>query len=192
MANSLFPAFVRMFYHTAFGQHVQTVPTLAWNPGLGTNGAGGYFNWDDDPVDAVDMVTALATELADFQPSTGIYDSAVIYTMFDEFSTPVPQAAFDLALAGTAVTADVPASQTTITVRTSAFGIAKLEWFDATPSTDFLPLRALPGSGQPLDLFNVWTDTAWAWAGRDGFRPATFMQVSYTLSEALRKQYRLN
>lgn len=192
MANSLFPSFVRLFYHTAFGQHVQTLPTLRWNTLYGTNGKGGYLNWLDAEIDAQDMVEAIVDELKDFQPSTGIYDSYVIYDMFDETSTPVPVAAGDLAVAGTAATADVPASQTTMTMRTTAFGLSKLEWFDATPSTDFLPLRTLPGSGQPLDLFNVWTSTAWAWAGRDGFRPATFIQVSYTLNEALRKSYRLN
>lgn len=192
MANSLFPSFVRLFYHTAFGLHTQTVPTLRWVDTYGTNGKGGYLNWLDVEIDAVDMIEALVDELKDFQPATGIYDSAIIYDMFDEVSTPNPVAQIDLAVTGTAVTADVPASQATLTIRTEAFGLFKLEWFDATPSADFLPLRALPGSGQPLDLFNVITDTDWAWAGRDGSRPATFIQVSYTLNEALRKAYRLN
>lgn len=192
MANSLFPSFVRLFYHTAFGLHSQTLPTLRWEESFGTNGKGGYRNWLDVEVDAQDMIDAIVDELKDFQPTTGIYDSFIIYDMFDETSTPVPVASGDLAVTGTAVTADVPASQATMTVRTESFGLAKLEWFDATPSTDFLPLRALPGSGQPLDLFNVWTSTSWAWAGRDGARPATFIQVAYTLNEALRKSYRLN
>lgn len=192
MAHSLYPAFVRLFYHTAFGQHVQTVPTKQWFAVGGTNGFGSYLNWEDDEVDAQDMIDALVDELKDFQPTTGIYDSATIYTMTSETADPRPRFSIPLAVTGTAVTADVPASQATLSARTTDFGVAKLEWFDATPSTDFLPVRTLPGSGQPLDLWNVWSSTDWAWSGRDGFRPATFMQVSYTLNEALRRSYRLN
>lgn len=192
MANSLFPAFVRLFYHTAFGQHVSTIPTLAWDGDLGTNGAGGYLNHLGAEVDAEDMILALVEELNEFQPSTAVHDSAIIYTMADATADPLPVAQVLLGEAGTHVGADVPASQATMTLRTTNFGIFKLIWFDAPPTTDFLPQRTLPGSGQPLDLFNVVTSTAWAWAGRDGGRPSQFLQISYTLNEALRKQYRLN
>ena len=192
MANSLAPAFFRLFYHTAFGVHTQTVPTKAWDPILGTNGAGGYLNWLGVEVDAQDMIFALVEQLNEFMPSTAIYDSAIIYTQADAEADALPQRAVTLGEAGTGAGVDVPASQTTMTCRTTNFGIFKLVWFDATPSTDFLPQRSLPGSGQPLDLFNVISDEAWAFAGRDEGRPAQFIQVAYTLNEALRKQYRLN
>lgn len=192
MANSLFPSFVRLFYHTAFGQHVQTIPTNAWSAVFGTNGAGGYLNHLDNEIDAVDMIQAIVDELVDFQPATGIYDSAIIYNYPSEEGDPVPVASVLLGDAGTSVSADVPASQATMTLRTTNFGIFKLVWFDAPPNPDFLPQRVLPGSGQPLDLFNVVSDVDWAWSGRDNGRPNQFIQVSYTLNEALRRQYRLN
>jgi len=192
MANSLYPAFFRLFYHTAFGQHIQTVPTRAWDDGLGTNGKGGYIAWDTNEVDAVDMVQALVDELVEFQPASAVYDSCIIYTMASETAEPLPVASFELGDAGTAATADVPASQATMSCRTTNFGLFKLTWFDAAPTTDFLPQRTLPVSGQPLTLFQAVSDTDWAFAGRDGGRPETFLQVSYTLNEALRRQYRLN
>jgi hypothetical protein len=192
MANGLNPAFVRLFYHTAFGIHTQTIPTLAWSGTYGTNGAGGYLNHLDNEIDAQDMILALVEELNDFMPSTAVYDNAIIYTQATPTSEALPVRNVTLGEAGTGVGADVPASQTTMTLRTEDFGIFKLIWFDATPTTDFLPQRSLPVSGQPLDLFNVVTDPDWAWAGRDGGRPSQFIQVSYTLNEALRRQYRLN
>lgn len=192
MANSLSPAFFRLFYHTAFGVHTQTIPTLAWDADLGTNGAGGYLNWLGAEVDAQDMIFAIVEELNDFMPSTAVYDNAIIYTQADAEADALPQASVDLGEAGTGMGADVPASQTTMTLRTTNFGIFKLIWFDATPNTDFLPQRSLPGSGQPLDLYNVVTSTSWAFAGRDNGRPNQFIQVSYTLNEALRRAYRLN
>lgn len=186
------PAFVRIFYHTAFGQHVHTFPTLEWSGGLGTNGNGGYTSHAGGVIDAQDMIIALVTELLDFQPPSATYDSAIIYTQADPDAPALPVSSLTLNLDGTAATADVPASQATLTARTEGFHIAKITWFDAAPSTDFLPLRALPVSGQPLDLFNEWSGITNAWAGRDGERPSQFIQVAYTLNEALRKQYRLN
>ena len=192
MANSLFPAFVRLFYHTAFGQHTMTLPTKEWDFSLGTNGKGGYINWGGSDVDAQDMVEAIVDELKDFQPASCIFDSAIIYNLADETAPALPRVSIDLGTSGVAVTSDVPASQSTMTARTGSFGIAKLVWFDATPSTDFLPQRSLPVSGQPLDLWNVWSSLSWAWSGRDNAKPEQFIQVSYTLNEALRRQYRLN
>lgn len=190
--HTLYPGFIRLFYHTAFGNHTMTLPTRAPNPVGGTNGFGGYENWDSDPIDAKDMIDALVAELVDFHPATANFDNAIIYQVLVSGGEPNPLFSVPIDEPGTAVTADVPASQTTMTMRTTDFNISKLTWFDATPSTDFLPLRSLPVSGQPLDLFNVWTSRDWAWAGRDGFRADSFIQVSYTLNEALRRSYRLN
>lgn len=192
MPFALDPAFVRIFYHTAFGQHVMTIPTLEWDQSIGTNGAGGYLNHIGNPVDAVDMIEALVNELADFQPATAEFDNAIIYRQFTPTSIPAPVRAVTLGIPGVSASADVPASQATMTMRTLMFNIVKLTWFDAAPTTDFLPQRTLPASGQPLDLFNVFSDDDWAWVGRDGSQPNQFIQVSYTLNEALRKQYRLN
>lgn len=192
MANSLSPAFFRLFYHTAWGQHVQTVPTLAWDPTAGTNGVGGYINWAGVEIDAQDMIFALVEELNEFQPSSAVYDSAIIYTQASATADALPRAALTINEAGTGAGSDVPACQTTMTMRTDLFGIFKLVWFDATPTADFLPQRTLPASGQPLDLFNVLRSDDWAFAGRDGGQPTQFIQVSYTLNEALRRQYRLN
>lgn len=192
MANGLFPAFVRLFYHTAFGLHVQTIPTKEWGAGISGGPSGGYLNWDGDPVDAEDMIDALVAELLDFQPASCIYDSAIIYTLSNPEALPQPQVAYTIGEPGVSASADVPASQATMTLRTTGFNLFKLVWFDAAPTTDFLPQRSLPGSGQPLDLFNVVTSPLWAWSGRDGFRPNQFIQVSYTLNETLRRQYRLN
>src|SRR5437868_4488105 len=91
MANSLFPAFVVIDYHSAFGSHKMTIPTKAYTgPGVGFP-AGHFLAWDSTDVDADDMINALVELIAPFFKVDTTFDSYTIYTMASAEAAPLPE-----------------------------------------------------------------------------------------------------
>jgi len=189
VANSLFPAFIRIFEHSANASHVRTVPTLLWTPPTPGNDFGTFDTWNAGSIQAEDQVTDLVTQLKEFVPSTYHFDSAIIYTMADETADPLPRISIDLGVAGTG-DPGVPACQGTYTWRTSEFGLLKVVILDGTPTTDFLPftVEGAPG-GQPRDLGDLLRDDDHGFAGRDGGQVTSFLRATFTLNESLRREY---
>jgi len=190
MANSLYPGFIVINEHSEFGSHKRTIPTRAWTGTTGTSG--NYVPWGGGIVSDTDMVAALVDKLKAIAVTTYNFDDFTVYTMDSPTATPQPRFAAAIGEVGALTAADaVPASQGTMSFRTSAFGKFKLVLLDAIPSGDFLPQQ--PGAftaGQTALAAEISSDAA-AWQGRDGSQITTLLHLTWTLNEKLRKAYRL-
>lgn len=189
--NSLFPAFIKFDYHSAYSPHSQIVPTRAWNPVplVPGNALGSYINWTGVDCDGELMAIDLATALAKFLPATGAYDTATVYTLDSETSPARPRATLALGIAGTnAATAWAKATSQTYIARDAEFYLGKLIIFDA-PTASFDPLSDLSGSADAQDVYDTWSAQGWAWATRKGLRVENFVRVVYDLNDKLRREY---
>jgi len=188
MANSLYPAFVRIEYHSDRGPHLMTIPTREYSPVSDE-----FTNWIDFGIDAPTMINALTDLLLPLFTNVTSIDRYTIYTMETPTSPALPVAFGDIGDTGTSVsTENHVAVQETWSFRTTEFGTFKLVLLDAPASVDFLPIRDPTGITAVENLIAELTDTTNAWSGRDNARPAQFVQIAYTLNEKLRREYRLN
>lgn len=193
MPSSLSPAFVRINYHSAYGLHTQTIPTLDWAPTFAIGGKGNFGTWDTIGYDADAMIQELITAEADIMPAGVEFDNYIIYTQATPTADPQPRASGTLAIPGAVASPGWnKAVQVTISMRTSNFGIFKLVLLDAATGDDFaketvtVPMSALQA------IFDILIDTARGWSGQDNGRPETFISQTKDLNDRLRKTYRLS
>jgi hypothetical protein len=193
MANSKGPYFVQYNYHSGFGPHSMQIPLRHWQPGGGGSVAGDVEDWDLTIQDADGMINSLSDLFLPFFTANVTFDNYVIFKQVgtDEIYTPVAGAT----LTGKIGTRTPPvwseAVQYTLTWRSTSFGIFKIVFLDAESAGDFSKTSTLPGSG---DLFNINTEvtsTANAFMARDNGRPSSFISMTKTLNEKLRKSYRV-
>jgi len=190
MANNLYPSFVQIKYHSAYGNHAMTLPTLRWN--ADELGDPGTFDTHDGMGIAADtMIEALAATLLPFYPDTVIFDG---YTIFNApvLSTPLvfnPVYAASLALEGTDATPDGvdKAVQYTIGYRTTLFGRSQIVLLDK-PAGNTWGNVTTPDAAT-LALTAEFTAATNGWAGRDNGRPFTFTNISISLNKRLRRKY---
>lgn len=191
MANGLQPSYVVINYHTAYGVHKMTIPTRQWSPSPAPTGQ--FLTWNDGAVDADTMITDLVTELADFWPETTTFDDYVIYNFPDPDGDSNPVASGTLAIDGTNVVAGwSKAVQQTISLRTTAFGLAKLVLLDVSTGNQFDLVTAGAFTAAYDDVLDQLSDEDHAWAGRDNKRVVQMVQAATTLNERLRREYRMN
>jgi len=193
MTNSLFPAFLRLDYHTLYGTHSQVIPTTEWFPTSITGTIGSYLGWDSVPIDAEVMMSNLVTVAKDLFKSTTVYDLATVFTMATPTSPAIPQASVAIGTAGVS-TATVPdkATQFTFNFRTSLNGKMKFVCLDAPVGASNFD-KQLPGSYSATlqAIIDEIMDDSNAWAGRDGGQPSASISVTLDLNDALRKRYRM-
>ena len=192
-ANSLFPAFVKIEYESAFGPHSMIIPTVEIAP-------------PSEPGDPAQFI--LPTPLAPVDVETGIGDYVDIikglfptttnivnytaYTMADAEAVPVPVESALIDVNGTdSSSAWHKATQQTMTWRTTAFGIFKIVFLDSAVGS-FDKINTVGSSGVLFDLDAFVKASTSFIRGRDGGRPATFLQLASTLNEKLRRSYRMN
>lgn len=194
MPNSLSPAFVKLEYTSDFGPHVALLPLRAApafdpDPSLTT-----IENWALANVNLEDMITTLVNAMADFYTPADAFTLYSVFTQLTATADPVFRETLRFAtpIVGTsASTTWRKASQLTATFRTSLGGISKLVMLDAL-SFNLWDIQVDPtGSADLIALINEWTQDISAWAGRDGGQPTTFLQLTKTLNEKLRKAYRM-
>jgi hypothetical protein len=191
--NSLYPAFVKIDYHSEFGAHTMTLPTLAWNDTPNVGGSGSFENWVAGDADADAMILGLITVLVPFWKADTTFDVYTIYTMDSPEASPTPVASKAIDEPGTSIqTAWSKAVQTTFTFRTSLFGIMKLVMLDAPSGGLFDKFTTFSASPEAEDIRDVFNDEDFGWAGRDGGRVNTLLQIAYTLNEKLRREYNMN
>lgn len=192
--NSLFPAFVRIDYTSAYGPHSMTIPAVPVEP---TTVGGSIYQFilrgaalpaqvDSAVEDFVDVIKG-------YFPATVTFIAYTLFTMADPEATPTPVESGQLNIAGTAGgTTWSKAVQNTITWRTDEFGIFKLVLLDSISNNNFDKITA-PAEGGTLEAISdyVTADVTWI-AGRDGGRPNVFLQQATTLNEKLRRSYRMN
>lgn len=136
--NSLFPAFARITYQGANGQHVHTIPVRnpaesVTNPGL----------WDILTKDATwtafeGAMLTYVNLLKSFMPTTVTFIEAELYTMASETADPLFRQIAPLNVAGTATTsAAYSMSQTVLSYRSHLGGIGKLMLMESTATPNF-------------------------------------------------------
>lgn len=192
MANSIAPSAVRINYHSEFGVHSATIPALDWTPPSGGFDFGSFLSWTAVARDADDMIKDLCLTLAAIVPATVNFDNYTIFTYADETADPVPVASNLIAQAGLEATPGwYKAVQTTISIRTTAFGLFKLVVLDSASNDDFDPIFGLAPSPALSAIVDQVRDQGNAWSGRDNGRPDVLISQTKTLNEALRRAYRM-
>lgn len=184
MPASPSPAFVRINYHSPFGFHTMQIPTLAWD-------SGNFATWAAGVVDDSTMIEDLVTLMLPFFPEGVIFDNWLIFSQPTPEDDPVPVAAglFVLFEGTAALPGWTKAVQETITIRSTNFGVSKLVFLDAASGNSFEPITVPDGS--MTALLNEIGDTSKGWSAQDNGRPATFIKLSKTLNEKLRRAYRM-
>ena len=194
-AYSLYPCFLKVDYHSAYGAHVQLVPMRAWNevPIVPGNVLGSWEGWDTTNRDGEVIVDALVNALAAFYPSTALIDDVTVYTMASETATPIPRATKHYATAGANVASGwKKATQQNIIMRDTAYNVFKLVLLDATWPTSLDPQTSITGDTIMETLVNLVTDPSAPFSSRAGFRPATFAKRTFTLNTKLRREYNMD
>lgn len=190
--HSLYPAFVRIVYHSLYGAHTMTLPTTPLTIDPLQVDQSTFDAWVGDPIIWTEMVDALLEDLIDFFPASVEFDTATVYTMSSPTAAPTPIDSYSLEFVGTNVTLGwSQATQQTFTFRTTAFGISKLTLLDVASAGSFPRVTDPSGNAAMLALIEEWTNPAKGWSGRDNARPNTFIQSSTTLNEKLRREYGL-
>lgn len=192
MGNNLYPSFVRINYHSEFGPHAMTLPTLRWTAGL--LGEPGEFDTHDGFGIASDvMVEALVAKLKAFYPVTANFDSYIVFNA-PTLSVPLvfnPVYQKLINVAGTDVAPDgaSKAVQFTVGLRTVTFGRSQIVLLDR-PSGDTWGNVTTPDAITTA-LIDEFTAVSNGWAGRDNGRPFTFTNVSISLNKRLRREYHM-
>lgn len=190
MANNLYPSYVQINYHSVYGNHTMTLPTLRWNAGdLGTPGT--FDTHDAVGVAADVMVENLVDLMLPFFPDTTIFDT---YEVFDAPTLTVPLVfnpvyGASLGLEGTNATPTGvdKAVQYTLGLRTTLFGRSQIVFLD-------IPVGNTWGNVTTPNviaaaLLAEFTATDKGWAGRDGGRPFYFTNISISMNKRLRRKY---
>ena len=189
MANSLFPGYVVVDYHSEFAAHTMTIPTR--EPSYSVLGnVPTYENWAAGTVDGDDMVEDLIDALAAGASDNITYDGYTIWHVPSLGADPIFVNAKAYSQVGTDTAIGwAEAVQRTFTYRTSIGGIAKLVQLDVATGNNFgrYPTVIAPYTG----INTSFQSTSWAWAGRDGAKPQAFKNVTVTLNEQLRRSYHL-
>lgn len=189
MANSLFPAFFRLFYESAQAAHIATIPTLEWTPG-GAGAAGSFASWGGTPRDAADMIADYVDLLRPFCVASTEYTGAIIYTMDTPTAPARPRASSSFTgKTGTSLLVAQPASMGQYVFRTDTFGLLKIVFLDQPVTTNFLPIKTVAGGSELAALRDFLIDDNNSIAGRDGGQPMGFIHATFKLNDELRKQY---
>lgn len=189
--NSLYPACGVVSYHSAHGAHKMTIPTTAWNAGIGTNGYGGYLGNDGTtPNDALDVWTELLDLVKVFMPATSTFDFVTIYTFAAPEANAEPHAIVPLDIDGTGVsTEQSKAVQQTWNCRTTDFGQYRLVLLDGFASSDWAKLYPTDFGAPDLAVIGSLTDLANPWVGRDTSPIGQAISKTFTLNDKLRRAY---
>jgi hypothetical protein len=186
--HSLYPGFIKLDYHSAYGKHSQILPTRAWSNTNITGVLGSYTSWSGAPIDAEAMVDAFVADLKGFYLATTTIDACTLYSMATPSDPAIPVAGKGIGVVGTNTgTTQAKATIQTWVMRDTAFDISKLVFLDAPVAAGFEPVTAL--SGAPAGLLADWTSNTNAWSSRAGNRVVTFFKATYDLDDKLRREY---
>lgn len=191
MPNSPAPAFFRANYHSAFGIHTMQVPTRAWSSDPLFPIAGVFEAWDTASIDAQVMIEGFVDQLLPFYPNSVIFDNFLIFSQPtpDDDPLPVAGAVFTGKIGSAGTPGWTKAVQLTMSLRSTLFGIAKYVFLDAASGSNFDPIQ-VPDTPMS-DLITYVTDETNAFSAQDNGRPNTFIKLTKTLNEKLRRAYRM-
>jgi hypothetical protein len=185
------PSFVVFDYKTPYSTHKMTVPTREWNAGIGTAGKGGYLTWNEDPRDADDMLKDFVTVIAGMYNDTTTFNHYTIFTFptGETFSIPVAENALTIDGSGTITGWDEAVQRTYMIRDTSVRAFSRLVLLDAGTDNNFGKYTTL--TTPEAQIIAEITDPDNAWSSRQGNRPNSFKNLTITLNEKLRREYKL-
>ncbi len=194
--NSLSPSSLIIDYHTLFGAHKMTIPTLQWLPvNVGAGVLGSYVAHDGfTTVEADNMVTTLCNDLAPFVNSTTVFDLVTIYNQATSTSDNIPARSLALGIAGTlGATTLAEAVSATFNFKTVDNGDVKLVLLDIPlGGTGFRAIHPAAFGADVLALEVEFTADDRAWSGRDDTRPSVLRKITWDLNDKLQKSYKMS
>jgi hypothetical protein len=189
MANALGPYYVQINYHSPDAPHTMTIPTKAWNAGVGV---GTFDIWSGGTIAADTMVEGLVTAMLPSFNAGVTFDNWIAYKQLLPSDDPQPLVSDNFTgMTGTDVGGSwAQAVELIITARSSLFGLCKLSLLDAISGDDYSPVIIM--SGSLVTLTAEWFADSNGWAARDNGQPTTFLKMTKNLNQKLRKEYRLD
>jgi hypothetical protein len=184
----LYPAFIKVNYHSLFGNHTMTIPTLPWSDTPNVGGAGSLPQWDSGMIDVYDMMSTYVDLLGDIMPDTIMFDDFIVFKYDDPDGLPHPVAGKALGIPGLLSEDSVRAASATLNFRTTSFHPFKVVLLDTVPAADFrdtLPADFSVGQ-QALVDFLLGNDHGIA--GRDGNQPYQAISITYNINDKLKQQ----
>lgn len=193
-ANSLYPAFFRIFYHSPRASHIMTVPTREWEGSPTAGLPGNFINWGDVLIPADTMIEDLADLMAAALWTEDVtLDRYVIYSYPAVDADPQPVYGAALGIDGSVVSATwFYAVETTYDWLTTGFGRFKIVALDSPSGDSFEDQNAwfAAGAGAAFNAFVIDEDNALA--GRDNEKPTFPQPASRTLNRRLHNKYGRN
>lgn len=193
MPQSVAPAFVKAEYRSADGPHVAIWPTREWSPPAGGFDYGSFPAWaDDSAVDAEAMIESLIAVVKAPMSTTTVFNRYTIFTQAAPGAPAIPRMTKAITVAGLEDDGSwESAVQATMTFRTESNGISRIVFLDIPSNGSFAKSVSIDPAGVYDEIATQWTGTAVAWSGRDNTRPASFVSLTWTLNEKLRRAYDL-
>jgi len=189
--GSLYPAFIKVEYHSEYAPHVQILPV---NQIVSTSGAVNTWTLQDamgDPANLVTHLTTLLTEFAKRFPSTVHFDAWTLFSVPTLTSDPqyVGGATLDIDGSATAGGWD-KATQETLSFRDSEGDIFKLVGMDVDAGGGFDRVTDATSIGIGALVTELTADTS-PWRSRKDSQITSFIARTATLNEKLRRSYRM-
>jgi hypothetical protein len=187
--NSLSPAFVVINYHSAYGAHKMTLPTLQYNPGS----PGTFDVRGGGTMDASEMVNDFVDLIKPFFPADVEFDFWEGFLKATPTADNVLKISESLTQVGTnAAPGWTKATEAVWSFKSDLNGLYKLSMLDMGNADSWDKVTFSDLAGDALTFVNYLIDDAHGWAARDDGQPVTFLQISYGLNKALRRKYNMN
>lgn len=186
--NSLFPAFVKLFYEGGTGNHTQTIPILMPTETPLTTTGWSLEARDGSFVDFEAAVVAYINIVRVFMPTNVTFLEAELYTMATATADPLYRTTATISLAGQAVANLLyNLSQTTLSYRSELGGSGKLVYMESTLTPNFRSTWRLnvPTTYNALRAFLI-GQSNWIIA-RDGGMPIGTTYVTTKTNDAVRR-----
>lgn len=190
-AYSLFPSYGVLAYRSAYGAHKMTLPTTAWNSGLGSGGFGGYLGHDAVTVnDAETIWLAWAAILAPFFLPTTTLQEVTIYSKASPTAPSIPQTIIPLNVVGTSASAESgKATMQQFNGKSVIFQPAKIVLLDSPLGASFDKILHAAFGVNDLAVEGFLTDTTHPFSARDGSVYRNFANKTLKLNDKLRRAY---
>jgi len=192
MANTLYPAYVRLDYTTVFGQHSMNIPVNEVTPGA-TFGDNTVESWEAGAINLSTMINGLIDLLKPFYTEDDSFDLKTLFTLATPASDPVWRNQVSL-VASVGTGTDIgwqKAVQTTVSIRSTEGGVFRVQMMDSGSFDEWNKLTNLSTIPAVEDIVEYVSDPENGFRARDGGRPAAFIEMSKTLNEQLRKSYKM-
>jgi hypothetical protein len=184
---SLYPAFVKINYHTAFRNSTMTIPLVEWSDAPDVGGAGSVPQWDSGMIDTDEMINNFVDTLNNIIPDTTVFDDYVIFKYDDPDGLPHPVAGKAIGTTGLLSDDAVRACTGTFNFRTTGFHPFKIVIVDTVPSAGFVTIHPGSFSSDQQDFIDFLLGNDHGFAGRDGLQPYQCISLTFNINDKLKR-----